>query len=194
MATVMQTYGKHSKPIGVTPAIALENPKYGHNVSGAIRAASCFGIEQVFWSGSRVRLDLESKTRLPREERMKGYGAVQAIESDRFFDAFPAGTVPVAIELTPNAELLTQFEHPENALYVFGPEDGSIKSVTLRHCQRFVAIPTHHCLNLATAISVVLYDRRMKRQLAGLEPMLPMDEMLHEDRGFIDGVFSVESH
>lgn len=195
MLSSTKTYGKSNSPVGRTPAIALENPKYGHNVGAAIRAASCFGIEQVFWTGDRVRMDLESKKRLPREERMKGYGEVEAYEFDMFFDAFPKGTVPVAIELTPGAEMLPSFDHPENALYVFGPEDGSIKSVTLRHCHRFVAIPTHHCLNLATAVSVVLYDRRMKRQMAGLEPVLPMDEMLREDRGFIESVnvFGVES-
>jgi hypothetical protein len=38
-------------------------------------------------------------------------------------------------------------------------------------------------LNLSAAVDVVLYDRMAKRQLAGEEPMLPMSEMLHEDRG-----------
>lgn len=193
--TAFTTYGKTANPVGVTPAIALINPKYGHNVGAAIRAASCYDVKQVFWTGERVRQDLAGKKRLPREERMKGYGAVQAIEFDYFFDCFPKGTVPVAIELTPGAEQLPAFEHPENALYVFGPEDGSIPGKTLAFCHRFVAIPTHHCLNLATAVSTVLYDRRMKRQLSGLEPVLPMDEMLHENRGFLEevSVFGVES-
>jgi tRNA(Leu) C34 or U34 (ribose-2'-O)-methylase TrmL len=91
----------------------------------------------------------------------------------------------VAVELTQNAELLTHFDHPENALYVFGPEDGSLGQVILRHCHRFLAIPAAHCLNLAAAVNVVLYDRRMKRQLAGLEDTLPVTEMLKEHRGFI---------
>lgn len=195
MTTTSSTYGKHAAPVGITPAIALINPKYGHNVGAAIRAASCYDVKQVFWTGDRVRQDLEAKKRLPREERMKGYGAVDAIELDYFFDAFPKGTVPVAIELTPGAEQLPAFEHPENALYVFGPEDGSIPGKTLAFCHRFVVIPTHHCLNLATAVSTVLYDRRAKRQRDGLEPVLPMDQMLHEDRGFIEdvSVFGVET-
>jgi tRNA(Leu) C34 or U34 (ribose-2'-O)-methylase TrmL len=195
MTATTTTYGKHAAPVGVTPAIALINPKYGHNVGAAIRAASCYDVKQVFWTGNRVRQDLEAKQRLPREERMKGYGSVEAIELDYFFNAFPQGTVPVAIELTPGAEQLPMFEHPENALYVFGPEDGSIPGKTLQHCHRFVTIPTHHCLNLATAVATVLYDRRCKRQLAGLEKIVPMDEMLHEDRGFIEqvSVFGVES-
>ena len=32
-------------------------------------------------------------------------------------------------------------------------------------------------------MDVVLYDRMAKRQLAGDEPMLPMNKVLQEDRG-----------
>ena len=55
----------------------------------------------------------------------------------------------------------------------------------LRHCHRFVVIPTAHCMNLASAVSTVLYDRSAKRINAGLE-----DPVLFEDeqRGFIDRI------
>jgi tRNA(Leu) C34 or U34 (ribose-2'-O)-methylase TrmL len=75
------------------------------------------------------------------------------------------------------------FEHPGDALYVFGPEDGGLPKAVRLHCHRFVFIPTHHCLNLAAAVNVVLYDRRLKRHLAGLEPLGPVREMLREHRG-----------
>jgi tRNA(Leu) C34 or U34 (ribose-2'-O)-methylase TrmL len=75
------------------------------------------------------------------------------------------------------------FEHPENALYVFGPEDGSLPKTVRLLCHRFVVIPTHHCLNLAAAVNVVLYDRRLKRHLVGVEPLGSMREMLREHRG-----------
>ena len=69
----------------------------------------------------------------------------------------------MAVEVRENAESLPHFEHPENAVYVFGPEDGSLGRLTLQHCHRFVVLPTKHCLNLATAVSTVLYDREAKR-------------------------------
>jgi hypothetical protein len=53
-----------------------------------------------------------------------------------------------------------------------------------------VVIPTHHCLNLAAAVNVVLYDRRLKRQLNGLEPMATVREMLREHRGPVAGLRS----
>ncbi len=89
----------------------------------------------------------------------------------------------MCIELLETAECLTTFVHPANPVYVFGPEDGSVPPVIRRHCYKFVYIPAYHCLNLSAAVDVVLYDRMAKRQLAGEEPMLPISEMLHEDRG-----------
>jgi tRNA(Leu) C34 or U34 (ribose-2'-O)-methylase TrmL len=60
------------------------------------------------------------------------------------------------------SEGLIEFIHPPHAVYVFGPEDGSIPVQARRHCWRFVRIPTYHCLNLATAVGTVLYDRMAK--------------------------------
>lgn len=155
-------WGKGTSPKGKSTAIALINPRYGHNVGNAVRAASNFGIEQVWWTGDRFTLD-EEKARLPREERMKGYKDVELIQFDDFFDHFPSDIVPVAIERRPNSENIVDFVHPEKAVYVFGPEDGSIESVHLRHCHRFVQIPTPYCLNLAAAVNIVLYDRMLKQ-------------------------------
>lgn len=181
-----QVWGKkRSVKKGSTPAVALVNPKYAHNVGAAVRAASCFGSSQVWYTGDRVSMELERKQRLPREERMKGYKDVDLIQFDYFFDEFDPDVVPVAIEMRPNSELLTDFEHPEKALYVFGPEDGSIPSVHLRHCHRFVVIPTRHCVNLAAAVYLVLYDRLIKRMQAGLEDIRCLADVLAEDRGMV---------
>jgi tRNA(Leu) C34 or U34 (ribose-2'-O)-methylase TrmL len=155
--------GKNAPIYGRVPAIVLANPKFPHNVGTCQRACSCFGVSQLWWTGNRVSLDIEKGERLPREERMRGYKDVQLINYDKPFDQFPKGTVPVAIEVRQNSEHLTTFEHPENAVYVFGPEDGSIPSVFLGFCHRFVIVPTKHCLNLAATVNIVLYDRMMKR-------------------------------
>jgi tRNA(Leu) C34 or U34 (ribose-2'-O)-methylase TrmL len=169
---------------GRPPAVLLINPKYPHNVGAALRACSCWGVGQLWWTGNRVTLDVAHGKRLPREERMKGYRSVEMVRDDQPFDCFDAGTTPIAVELRPDAESLVAFEHPVNALYVFGPEDGGLPKGVRLLCHRFVVIPTHHCLNLAAAVNVVLYDRRLKRTLAGLEPLGPLRELLHEHRGW----------
>jgi tRNA(Leu) C34 or U34 (ribose-2'-O)-methylase TrmL len=95
---------------------------------------------------------LELLRRLAREDRMKGYRRVSMARDDRFWEAPAAvGLTPVAVELRPGAEHLIDFVHPERALYVFGPEDGSLPKAALARCHRFLWIPTHHCLNLSAA-------------------------------------------
>ncbi len=138
-------------------------------------------MKQVWFSGNRVSLTPDKKYRLPREERMKGYQDVELKQFDYFFDEFERDVVPVAVEVRRNSEILTDFEHPEKALYVFGPEDGSLGSVHARHCHRFVIIPTKHCTNLAAAVYIVLYDRYLKQLRNGGASL-----ELSEERGFID--------
>lgn len=173
-----------AKTTGEAPAVALWHPKYPHNVGAALRACSCFGVKQLWWSGDRVTLDVAKGGRLPREERMKGYRDVEMVRDDRIFDAFPDGVTPVAVELRPDAEVLFDFEHPERPLWVFGPEDGSLPRLVHAHCHRRLVIPTAHCLNLATAVTTVLYDWRLKRHRLGLDAPLAAADYLAEHRGF----------
>ncbi len=157
----------------MTPAIILHNPKFPHNVGATVRACSNFGAKIVFFTGDRVSLEPNKKKgyRLPREERMKDYQDIVLLNDDYPFNRFGKDIIPVAVEKRENAEPLTYFQHPENAVYVFGPEDGSIPQVMLRHCQRFLVIVSKHCLNLAAAVNVVLADRITK------EGMIHRDEI-----------------
>lgn len=167
-----------------TPAIVLYNPRYPHNVGSAVRACSCFGVEQVWLTGNRVAEKVWNSQRLPREERMKGFSDVSLVLGDRPFTAFPEGATPVAVELLPGSENLLSFEHPEEAIYVFGPEDGSIPSPVRGLCHRRVFIPTRHCTNLGAAVYLVLYDRLVKRYLNGTADASPIDRTLAEVRGW----------
>lgn len=162
------------------PGVVLIDPKFSHNVGAAIRACSCFGVESLVWTGTRI--ELSKYTRLPREERMKGYRSVQFVNHQRPFELFENVT-PVCVEVYENSQPLTTFEHLQNALYVFGPEDGAVPQVIRRLCHQFVHIPAHFCLNLSAALNVVLAHRLISRQLRGQEPLLPLREMLHEVRG-----------
>jgi len=160
--------------------IGLVQPKFAHNVGAAIRAASCFGAQSVVYTGDRF--DIESLSRLPREERMKGYADVHwsQIPLNRIATS-DKKLVPVAIELVPGSQNLATFEHPEHAIYIFGPEDGSLPRGVRTVCHRFVTIPSFHCTNLAAAIYITLYDRTVKRAAAGLEELPSIEE---EARGW----------
>lgn len=154
------------------PAVIMTDPKFPHNVGQALRICSCYGVEQLWLTGNRVKLSPSGGYRLPREERMRGYRDVTLFQYDRPFEVYRERCVSatfVSVEVRDNAEDLALFEHPDDAVYVFGPEDGSLGRPTLSVCHRHVVIDTRHCLNLATAIGTVLYDRaaKIKRRAMG---------------------------
>lgn len=157
--------------------VYLYNPKHINNVAAVKRAAACFGADQVICSGKRV---LDTNNRLPRELRMKEYSHV-TVEHENFF-SFPKDVIPVAVELKEGAEMLHDFEHEENMVYVFGPEDGSIPSSILRQVHRIVAIPSSFCTNLAAAVYITLYDRRVKMIKKGLESDLTSYDIMGKYR------------
>lgn len=158
--------GKNAPPAGVAPAVVLINPKTANNAGMVLRLASAYGIGQVWFTGARVSQEIRQIGRIPREERMKGYKDVELYNYEYPLEQF-RGATPVAVEVRDNSTPLHLFEHPENAVYVFGPEDGSIPRPVLAHCHYFLVIPTRHCLNLATAVATVLWDREYKRYLGG---------------------------
>jgi tRNA G18 (ribose-2'-O)-methylase SpoU len=68
----------------------------------------------------------------------------------------------VGVELASGARSLERFTHPERAIYLLGPEDGSLSDAAVALCQDVVAFDSRLCLNVASAGTVVLYDRRTK--------------------------------
>lgn len=81
---------------------------------------------------------------------------------------------------------LPEFKHPERAMYVFGPENGSLDEVMLERCTHVVAIPGHTCSILAAAVNVVLYDHIAKRWAHMRDAFLPTDGQLRGVRGGYD--------
>ena len=146
---------------GKAPAVVLVNPKYARNVGAVVRAASCFGVTQLWFTGNRVPTIGDEGYRLPREERMAGYRDVELFNNEYPLDSFPDST-PICVEVSREAEPITDFKHPENAVYIFGPEDGMVPKGFRVRCHRFLYIPTYHCMNLAMAVNTVLYDRMLK--------------------------------
>jgi tRNA(Leu) C34 or U34 (ribose-2'-O)-methylase TrmL len=157
-------------------AVVLLNPKTPFNVGNALRACSVFGVTDLWWTGDRV-LDPQDnrqvlraapqvtkrQARLPREERMKEYHRVRWGHDEGALDRLIAdGCTPVCVEVMADAEQLPDFEHPDRAVYVFGPEDSGVSKGVRAVCHRFVTIPAAGCLNLAAAVNVVLYDRAAK--------------------------------
>jgi len=82
-----------------------------------------------------------------------------ALRAASVFDA-----VPVAVDLVEGARNLMDYTHPERAIYIFGPEDGTLGPEILSWCRDRIYVPTARCMNLAATVNVILYDRAAKRR------------------------------
>lgn len=136
-------------------AIGLVGPKIEANVGGAMRAAACYGASMIVLEAPRFEHRSTNVTQAQRHIPM----IVGAICDHRPYDC-----PMIAIEIVDGARPLTTFCHPERAIYVFGPEDGSIPRRILDRAQHIVSIPTRYCMNLAATVNVVLYDRLVKQE------------------------------
>jgi tRNA(Leu) C34 or U34 (ribose-2'-O)-methylase TrmL len=140
-------------------ALGVHSPKCDANIGGIMRAAACYGADLILLSGHRYRTQSTDTT--------KAWRHVPVIHNlADLFDAAPYGAVPVAVDLVADAQPLPDFKHPERALYIFGPEDGTLGGKTLARCALRVMVPTRFCMNLAATVNVILYDRIAKEKAA----------------------------
>ncbi len=141
--------------------IGLVNPKTPTNVGGIMRASLCYGVDAVFYTGKRY----EYASRGPQQYNADTQNAAERIPLTgvtSLLDAIPAGTKLVCVDLVVGATALPDFVHPENAFYVFGPEDGTIGQDIIDRADAVVYVPTVGCMNLAASVNVLLYDRLAK--------------------------------
>lgn len=135
-------------------AIGLFHPKNKLNIGSVLRAAGCYGSAFVAASGRRYSR--------ANTDTLASFRHIPLIQVSDLFSVVPHSCVPVAVDLVDDAQDLVDFVHPERAFYVFGPEDGTLDKEVLSRCTRRVMVSTRHCMNLAAAVNVVLYDRHAK--------------------------------
>lgn len=140
-------------------SIGLVRPKFSQNVGSVLRAADCFGASLIAIQGERT--DIRSCT-----DTSKAWRKIPVLRGDDLHSLIPFDAIPVAVDLVDDATSLIDFQHPQRAFYVFGPEDGTLGKSVLSWCRERVFVPTHGCMNLAATVNVVLYDRMMKSQTA----------------------------
>lgn len=138
-------------------SIGLVNPKNPVNVASILRAAGCYGVASVFYTGQRFRFakDFNADTKAFHK-------VIPTVGVDSLREVVPEGASVVAVELVEGATPLPAFEHPDNAFYILGPEDGSVGADILSWCDSVVYVPTYSCMNLAATANVLLYDRLSK--------------------------------
>ena len=140
-----------------TAIIGLYNPKSPTNVGAVLRAAGCYDAAQVRYNGTRYSRAVKFQT-----DTQNSQERIQLVEMEDLTANVADDVEIVCVELVVGATALPHFTHPENAIYVFGPEDGSLPQEMVDKAHHVVYVPTHGCMNLAATVNVVLYDRLLK--------------------------------
>lgn len=141
--------------------IGLVNPKSPENVASVLRAAGNYRVNSVFYTGTRYpRAARLNPCTVDMSRKVSKDIALTGVE--HLIDDTPDDLDIVCIEFAENAIALPAYRHPHDALYVFGPEDGTISQSIINRAAAVVYVPTVGCMNLAATVNVVLYDRLAK--------------------------------
>ena len=143
-------------------SIGLTNPKGAENVGAVMRAAGCYQANQVLYTGLRYDRAAKMSTDTRNARSSIPLVNIETLGVDNLIDAVGPETKIVCVDLIQGATALPAFEHPENALYIFGPEDGTIEQKIVDRADYVVFVPTVGCMNLAASVNVLLYDRLAK--------------------------------
>ncbi len=141
--------------------IGLIDPKSPENVESVMRLAGNFRVDSVYYSGKRYPKAAKLKPCTVDMSRKVSLNIPLTQVAD-LIDDTPDDLKIVCVEFAENAILLPEYQHPKNALYIFGSEDSTINQQVIDRADDVVYIPTVSCMNLSATVSVVLYDRLAK--------------------------------
>ncbi|MCE9686839.1 RNA methyltransferase [Shewanella sp. AS16] len=158
-------------------SIGLVNPKTPVNVDGIMRASGCYRVDSVFYTGRRYELAAKSGEAQYQVDTKAAAKRIPLTGVDCLLEQMPANAKLICVDLVEGATPLPEFEHPQNAFYVFGPEDGTIGQQLIDRADAVVYVPTVGCMNLAASVNVLLYDR-----LAKSSQMIAGDALIRQSR------------
>lgn len=152
--------------------IGLTDPKSPSNVGAVMRAAGCFQADSVVYSGKRFTRAARFHTDTQDASKNIPLTGVACL-----LERVPSDAKIVCVELVEGAIPLPEYQHPDKAFYIFGPEDGTISQRVIDKADAVVYVPTIGCMNLAATVNVVLYDRLSKSSLT-----VANDELIRKSR------------
>jgi tRNA (guanosine-2'-O-)-methyltransferase len=139
--------------------IGVVNTKTPANIGTLWRSAHAFGASFLFTVGRRYRRQASDTT--------KAWSSLPLFDFESIDDLkrhLPYDSQLIGVELDPRAVLLPAFVHPKHAVYLLGAEDHGLSEPDRAACHRLVVIPgAARCLNVASAGSIVMYDRIARR-------------------------------
>lgn len=140
-------------------SVGIYNPKIETNIGTLWRTAYIFGASYIFTINKRYKKQASDTTKAPFHIPLFHYD-----NFDIFYSHLPWACQLVAVEIFESAPMLKDFAHPKMACYLLGAEDGGIPLEILDICHKKLQLGGSICMNVATAGSIVIYDRMMLRE------------------------------
>lgn len=137
--------------------IGIENTKNELNVGTLWRSAAILGASFIFTVGRRYKKQASDTIGAWRYIPLYHYPNFAA-----FYAAIPYGCMLIGVELDQRAHKIEVFAHPERCIYLLGAEDNGLSRKALTKCHALVQLPGSFSMNVATAGSIVMYDRFLK--------------------------------
>ncbi|MDD5368295.1 MAG: RNA methyltransferase [Anaerolineaceae bacterium] len=134
--------------------IGIYRGKHTENVGTLWRSAYQLGAAGIFTIGSAYKRQPADTAKTLQQIPLRQYATF-----DEFLAVRPFGAVLVGIEM--GGTLLSQFCHPDKALYLLGSEIDGLPPKVLAQCNHVIALEAVRSAsyNVAVAGSIVMYHR-----------------------------------
>ncbi len=136
--------------------IGVYHTKTEANIGTLWRSAYIFGASFIFTIGKRYKRQ--------RSDTCKTWNKIPLYhytDLDDFKKHIPFTAMLIGIETS--GEMITKrYSHPLCCIYLLGAEDQGLPEKILKECNRIIRLPGKECMNVATAGSIIMYDRYIK--------------------------------
>jgi tRNA G18 (ribose-2'-O)-methylase SpoU len=142
-------------------AIGIYQPKHEVNIGTLWRSAHSLGASHIFTIGNRLKKQASDTTTAWKHLPLLRYES-----SEEFLKVgVPYDCQLIGIEISQKARSLSNFVHPERAIYILGAEDRGLPETILNKCKHILQLPGLYCLNVAVVGSSVIIDRLNKEEI-----------------------------
>jgi tRNA G18 (ribose-2'-O)-methylase SpoU len=138
--------------------IGIDNAKTQQNIGTLWRSAAILGASYIFTIGHRYKKQASDTMKTWRDIPLFSYDSF-----DDFYKTIPYSCQLIGVELDASSIPISDFHHPERAIYLLGAEDHGLTRKALDRCHKLIQLPGDYCMNVSVAGSIVMYDRHAKK-------------------------------
>lgn len=150
-------YSMNTSKTGGYAAIGVYRGKTEHNIGTLWRSAYILGAAYIF--------TVEKRYKKQTSDVLNAWSRIPLFHYDTFEDLLnniPYNCRLIGVEIDDKATLLSEFEHPQRAIYLLGSEDQGLPPEVLEKCHFVIKLPGNSSMNVGVTGSIVLHDRVSK--------------------------------